>query len=88
MVVSKKVISLKHQTTTNIMNLLPKSIEERTLNLMLNGVEFKKAILTAIDEEQKLIEEMIAQTSERSKKAKNQIIKNTYALIHLKNALK
>jgi len=70
------------------MNLLPKSIEERTLNLMLKGIEFEKAILTAIDEEQKLIEEMIAQTSERSKKAKNQIIKNTYALIHLKNALK
>ena len=64
-------------------NLLSKSIEERAINLMLKGVDAIQAVKQAIQEEQKLIEEMIAQQTERSVKAKNQICKNTYGLIHL-----
>ena len=64
-------------------NLLPKSIEERAINLILKGVDAIQAVKQAIQEEQKLIEEMIAQQTERSIKAKNQICKNTYGLIHL-----
>lgn len=67
------------------MKNLSKSIEERAINLMLNGVEAIEAVKQAIIEEQKLIEEMIAQNTERSKKAKETICKNTYGLIHLFN---
>lgn len=67
------------------MKNLSKSIEERAINLMLNGVEAIEAVKQAIIEEQKLIEEMIAQNTERSKKAKATICKNTYGLIHLFN---
>jgi hypothetical protein len=65
--------------------LLSKSIEERTINLMINGMDAIEAVKQAIQEEQKFIEEMIAQQTERSVKAKNQICKNTYGLIHLIN---
>lgn len=64
-------------------NLLSKSIEERAINLMLTGVDAIQAVKQAIQEEQKFIEEMIAQQTERSVKAKNQICKNVYGLIHL-----
>lgn len=66
-------------------NLLSKSIEERAINLMLTGVDAIQAVKQAIIEEQKFIEEMIAQQTERSVKAKNQICKNVYGLIHLIN---
>ena len=65
--------------------LLSKSIEERTINLMINGMDAIQAVKQAIIEEQKFIEEMIAQQTERSVKAKNQICKNVYGLIHLIN---
>lgn len=64
-------------------NLLSKSIEERAINLMLTGVDAIQAVKQAIIEEQKFIEEMIAQQTEKSVKAKNQICKNVYGLIHL-----
>lgn len=66
-------------------SLLSKSIEERAINLMLTGVDAIQAVKQAIIEEQKFIEEMIAQQTERSVKAKNQICKNVYGLIHLIN---
>lgn len=65
------------------MKNLTKSVEERAINLMLNGVDAIEAVKQAIIEEQKLIEEMIAQNTERSVKAKKTICKNVYGLIHL-----
>jgi uncharacterized membrane protein YcaP (DUF421 family) len=65
------------------MKNLSKSIEERAINLMLNGVEAIAAVKQAIIEENKFISEMLEQTTERSKKAKNTICKNVYGLIHL-----
>jgi hypothetical protein len=62
---------------------ISKSVEERAINLIINGVDAIEAVKQAINEEQKLIEEMIAQQTERSVKAKNQICKNVYGLIHL-----
>lgn len=62
---------------------LTKSVEERAINLMINGMDAIEAVKQAIIEEQKLIEEMIAQNTERSKQAKKQICKNVYGLIHL-----
>ena len=64
-------------------NLLSKSIEERAFNLIQNGVEVLEAVKQAIIEENKLISEMLEQTTERSKKAKATICKNTFGLIHL-----
>jgi hypothetical protein len=65
--------------------LLSKSIEERAIKLMINGIDAIEAVKQSIIEEQKFIEEMIAQQTERSVKAKNQICKNVYGLIHLIN---
>jgi hypothetical protein len=65
------------------MKNISKSVEERAINLIINGVDAIEAVKQAIIEEQKLIEEMIAQQTERSVKAKNQICKNVYGLIHL-----
>ena len=65
------------------MKNISKSVEERAINLIINGVDPIEAVKQAIQEEQKLIEEMIAQQTERSVKAKNQICKNVYGLIHL-----
>jgi hypothetical protein len=62
---------------------LSKSVEERAIKLIIEGIEVLEAIKLAIIEEQNLIEEMIAQKTERSKQAKNQICKNIYGLIHL-----
>ena len=62
---------------------LKKSVEERAINLMINGMDAIEAVKQAIIEEQKLIEEMIAQNTERSVKAKQTICKNVYGLIHL-----
>jgi hypothetical protein len=65
------------------MKNISKSVEERAINLIINGVDPIEAVKQAIQEEQKLIEEMIAQNTERSKQAKKQICKNVYGLIHL-----
>lgn len=65
------------------MKNLSKSVEERAINLIINGVDAIEAVKQAIIEEQKLIEEMIAQNTERSIKAKKTICKNVYGLIHL-----
>lgn len=64
-------------------NLLSKSIEERAINLIVNGVDPLEAIKLAIVEEQKLISELLEQTTERSKKAKATLCKNVYGLIHI-----
>jgi hypothetical protein len=63
--------------------MLSKSIEERTIILIQNGVEVLEAVKLAIIEENKFISEMLEQTTERSKKAKNTICKNVYGLIHI-----
>jgi hypothetical protein len=73
------------KTVKQMETLLSKSIEERTINLMINGMDAIQAVKQAIIEEQKFIEEMITQQTERSVKAKNQICKNVYGLIHLIN---
>jgi hypothetical protein len=73
------------KTVKQMETLLSKSIEERAINLMINGMDAIEAVKQAIIEEQKFIEEMIAQQTERSVKAKNQICKNVYGLIHLIN---
>ena len=65
------------------MKNLSKSVEERAINLIINGVDAIEAVKQAILEEQKLIEEMIAQNTERSIQAKKTICKNVYGLIHL-----
>jgi hypothetical protein len=65
--------------------MITKSIEERAINLMINGMDAIEAIKLAIIDENKFISEMLEQTTERSVKAKNQICKNVYGLIHLIN---
>lgn len=50
---------------------------------MINGVDAIEAVKQAIIEEQKIIAEMLEQTTERSKKAKAMLCKNTYHLINL-----
>ena len=64
-------------------NLLSKSIEERAIILIENGVEILDAVKLAIIEENKFISEMLEQNTERSKKAKSIICKNVYGLIHI-----
>lgn len=78
---------MPYQTITNN-NLkqnimLSKSIEERAIILIQNGVEVLEAVKLAIIEENNFISEMLGQTTERSKKAKNTICKNVYGLIHI-----
>jgi hypothetical protein len=63
--------------------MLSKSIEERAIILIQNGVEVLEAVKLAIIEENKFISEMLEQTTERSKKAKSTICKNVYGLIHI-----
>jgi len=65
--------------------MLSKSIEERAISLMIQGVDEIEAINIALIEENKLITEMLEQRTERSIKAKNHICKNVYGLIHLIN---
>jgi hypothetical protein len=66
-------------------NILSKSIEERAINLVINGIEPIEAVKQAIIEENKLISEMIEQRTERSKKAQAHMCKSVYGLIHLFN---
>jgi len=66
-------------------NILSKSIEERAINLVINGIDPIEAVKQAIIEENKLISEMIEQRTERSKKAHAQMCKSVYGLIHLFN---
>jgi hypothetical protein len=63
--------------------MLSKSIEERAIILIQNGVEVLEAVKLAIIEENKFISEMLEQRTERSKKAKSTICKNVYGLIHI-----
>ena len=65
--------------------MITKSIEERAINLIITGVDAIEAIKLAIIEENKFISEMLEQRTERSVKAKKQICKNVYGLIHLIN---
>jgi hypothetical protein len=63
--------------------LLSKSVQERAINLIINGVDVLEAVKIAIEQEQDLISEMLEQKTERSKKAKTTICKNVYGLIHI-----
>lgn len=63
--------------------LFSKSIEEQAINLIINGIDPIEAVKQAIQNEQKLIAELLEQNTERSKKAKQTICKNVYGLIHL-----
>ena len=65
--------------------MLTKSIEERAINLMIQGIDAIEAVKLAIIEENKFISEMLEQKTERSVKAKKQLCKNVYGLIHLIN---
>lgn len=65
--------------------MLSKSIEERAINLMIQGIDVIEAVKLSIIEENKFLTEMLEQRTERSVKAKNQICKNVYGLIHLIN---
>ncbi len=66
-------------------NLLSKSIEERAIKLMITGVDAIEAVKQAIIEENNFITEMLEQKTERSVKARKQLCKNVYGLIHLIN---
>ena len=63
--------------------LLSKSVQERAINLIISGVDVLEAVKISIEQEQKLISEMLEQTTERSKKAKATLCKNVYGLIHI-----
>lgn len=63
--------------------MLSLSVEQRAFELIQNGVEVLEAVKQSVVEENKLISEMLQQTTERSKKAKATICKNVYGLIHL-----
>ena len=65
--------------------MLTKSIEERAINLMIQGIDAIEAVKLAIIEENKFISEMLEQRTERSVKVKKQLCKNVYGLIHLIN---
>jgi hypothetical protein len=67
--------------------MLSKSIEKRALDLIEKGIEVIEAVKQAIQEEQTLINELIENRTQRSKNVRNQMCKNTYAIIHLKNAI-
>jgi hypothetical protein len=67
--------------------MLSKSIEKRALDLIEKGIEVIDAVKQAIQEEQTLITELIENRTQRSKNVRNQMCKNTYAIIHLKNAI-
>ena len=64
---------------------LSKSVEERAINYIIEGLEPLQAVGKAIEDENKLIAEMLEQRTERSKKAKTQICKNVYGLSHIFN---
>lgn len=63
--------------------MISKSIEERAINLMIKGIDAIEAVKIAIIEENKFISEMLEQRTKRSIKAKKQICKNVYGLIHI-----
>lgn len=67
--------------------MLSKSIEKRALDLIEKGIEVIEAVKQAIQEEKTLITELIENKTQRSKNVRNQMCKNTYAIIHLKNAI-
>lgn len=63
------------------------SIENRAIELMIEGVEAIEAVKQAISEQNKMINEIIEGNTQRAKNLKSQMCKNVYALIHLNNAL-
>jgi hypothetical protein len=63
--------------------MFSKSVEERAINLIIAGVDPIEAVKQALKQDTQLCEEMIAKTTDRSKKAKTQICKNVYGLIHI-----
>ena len=80
---SKQLNNMKMKSDLNISS----TIEERAIQLMIQGLEPLEAIGKAIEEENNLIGELIANTTSRSQNLRNQMCKNTYAIIHLINAL-
>lgn len=84
---ANKFVSLFHQVKQlNFykMENLSKTIEERAINLIIKGMDVIEAVKKAIEEENKLIDELISQRTERSKRAKEIMKKNTFAIINLK----
>lgn len=69
--------------------MLSESITNRALELIeLNPeMDVLDAVKESIIEENKMIQELHEQKTERAIKLKNAMCKNVYALIHLKNAL-
>ena len=67
--------------------MLNETIENRAIELMIDGMDAIEAVKKAIDEQNALILELIESKTERAKKVKNQMCKNVYALIHLNNAM-
>jgi hypothetical protein len=65
--------------------LLPSSIEERAIELILKGIDPIEAVKQAIHAENALIEEMIERRTARSIKATEQIKRNVFALSNLFN---
>lgn len=65
--------------------MLSKSIQERALVLILNGVETLEAVKLAIIDENNFINEMLEQKTERAKTAKNQISKNVFGILNILN---
>ena len=63
--------------------MFSKSVEQRAINLIIAGVDPIDAVKQALTQDTQLCEEMIAQATDRSKKAKTQICKNVYGLIHI-----
>lgn len=64
-------------------NLLSKSIENQAINLIVSGIEPIEAVKIAIQNEQKLISELLEQSTQRSIKTKAILCKNVYGLIHI-----
>ena len=67
---------------------LSHSTEERAINYIIAGLEPSEAVEKALQDENALILELLEQKTERSKKAKEQICKNVYALSHIFNCNK
>lgn len=71
---------------TNDLNISA-TIEERAIQLILQGIDPLDAISQAITDENNLIGELIENTTSRSRNLRSQMCKNTYAIIHLINAI-
>lgn len=68
----------------NMKAIISKSLEERAITLIIEkGLNPIEAVKQAILDENKLIEEIISQKTDRAKKALKIMQQNTYSLIHL-----